>query len=303
MNNYKRLALFLGIMGLYAVILVGLLIWDLDKEKQRAVVEIKTRVEIVRKKLPQIPRPSATESAKKYSWWYTGNNDHAPVQISPVFARLMKDYGGIWLGDAAGKNIYLTFDEGYENGYTASILEVLREKKVSAAFFITSSYLKKNPDLVRRMLAEGHIVGNHSLSHKSMPLLKEEEMEAEIEGLAREFKELTGQEIAPFFRPPMGEFSPLSLWVASQRGYYSVFWSFAYRDWETNNQKGKDYAFRKVMDNHHPGALLLLHAVSRDNAEALGEIIDGLRGEGYELRPLNTLIAKILEEMQTSSPL
>lgn len=295
MNYAKRLAVFFGVMGFYALVLFSLLIWSQGKTGQGdEPVEIKSQSDIIREELPPMPRPSAPESTRRYSWWYKGTKDHSPVQISEDFAGLMKKYGGIWQGDTSKKCIYLTFDEGYENGYTASILDTLREKRVSACFFITGSYLRNNIELVKRMLAEGHIVGSHSQNHKSMPLITENEMEEEILGLAREFLELTGSKIAPFYRPPMGEFNELSLWFTSQKGYYSVFWSFAYRDWEVDNQKGRAYAYGRVMDNYHPGALLLLHAVSRDNAEALPDIIEALRGQGYEFLPLSTLADKSL---------
>lgn len=298
MNYAKRLVLFLGVMCLYTIVLFTLLVWDLGKNKLKAeTVQSEPEAEVSWEEPTQLPKPKGPENSKRLSWWYKGTKDHTPSQINEEFDFLIKKYGGIWQGDTNEKYIYLTFDEGYENGYTASILDTLREKKVTAAFFISGSYLRKNSDLVRRMLAEGHIVGNHSQNHKSMPLLTEVELEEEILGLAREFKKLTGTEIAPYFRPPMGEFDEKSLWFTYQKGYYSVFWSFAYRDWEVDNQKGKDYALEVVMANYHPGAVLLLHAVSRDNAAALPEIIEGLRGQGYEFLPLSSLRGKSVSSL------
>jgi len=237
-----------------------------------------------------LPVPQKKDE-KKYSWWYRGNSEHRPVEIDPVFMRLLQDYRGIYQGNTGRKALYLTFDEGYENGYTDSILDVLSEERVPAAFFITGSYLQKNTDLIRRMLEEGHLVCNHSVHHYSMPGLDLDKMKAEILDLDSAFKKVTGREMAPFFRPPMGEFSGFSLYTAAKHGYYSVFWSFAYRDWEVDKQKGKEYAFQQVTKHCHPGAVLLLHAVSRDNAEALRDIIRYLREEGYEFLSLYEIIS------------
>ena len=236
-----------------------------------------------------VPLPAGKDK-KKYGWWYRGNGDHRPVAIDPAFSSLIQSYKGIYQGNTARREIYLTFDEGYENGYTGRILDTLREENVPAAFFITGSYLRKNIDLVRRMLEEGHLVCNHSVNHYSMPELDAEKMKTEILGLAASFREMTGREMAPFFRPPMGEFSGVSLQTTAELGYYTVFWSFAYRDWEVDKQKGKEYAYQEVTMHCHPGAVLLLHAVSRDNAEALPDIIRRLKAEGYEFLPLDHII-------------
>ncbi|MBZ4654314.1 MAG: putative 30,6 kDa protein in fumA 3region [Peptococcaceae bacterium] len=235
-------------------------------------------------------RPQGKEALKKLSWWYRGNLEHGPVWVDRSLKDLLSAYGGIYEGNVHAKSIYLTFDEGYENGLTGQILDVLRENQVKAAFFITGHYLLKNPDLVKRMVREGHIVGNHTVNHPAMWSLTEKDLCREVEELAREFKKLTGQEMAPFLRPPMGEFSPTSLWLTAKLGYYTVFWSFAYHDWDVKVQRGPDYAYQQVMKNYHPGAVLLLHAISRDNALALDKIIRDLRKEGYEFRTLYEIV-------------
>lgn len=243
-----------------------------------------------------MPQPNGDNSTKKYAWYYLKNSKNHAVTFPSKYTAIMEKYGGIYIGDDKNKVIYLTFDEGYENGYTAKILDILKEKEVRACFFVTGSYVKKNPQLIRRMVNERHIVGNHSMNHYSMPDLTIAEMQNELKQVDQLFFNVTGEKIAPFFRPPQGEFSPLSLWVTAQSGYYSVFWSFAYRDWEVDNQKGSQYAYETIINNHHKGAIMLLHAVSQDNAQALPKVIDQLKDNGYifgsltEVKPYQNLI-------------
>jgi peptidoglycan-N-acetylmuramic acid deacetylase len=202
-------------------------------------------------------------------------------RADPGAAELLAQYNGIWLGDTTEKTIYLTFDEGYENGYTPKILDVLAENQVNAIFFITGSYLSREEALVRRMVDEGHAVGNHTVNHKSLPMIGEEEIEAETTGLDRRFYERFGKNMV-FLRPPKGEYSEHSLKATSDLGYVNVFWSFAYDDWHTSRQRGWEYAYDKIVNNLHNGAILLLHAVSSDNANALDSVIKEARSRGYE---------------------
>ena len=200
---------------------------------------------------------------------------------NPGAAEMLAQYYGIYLGNTEEKIIYLTFDEGYENGYTSKILDVLFENKVNAIFFITGPYLEKEEALIQRMIDEGHAVGNHSINHKSLPMITDEEIDREITGLDRRFFERFGKNMV-FLRPPKGEYSERSLKITSDLGYTNVFWSFAYDDWATNNQRGWEFAYDKVIRNLHNGAIILLHAVSSDNAEALDAIISEARNQGYE---------------------
>ncbi len=200
---------------------------------------------------------------------------------------MMAKYNCIYEGNANEKNLYLTFDEGYENGFTAQILDTLKEKGVPATFFITGPYLEKNGDLIRRMVDEGHIVGNHSVNHPNMPSKgTKAAMQEEILNLDRRFFELYGEHMT-YFRPPEGAYSERSLAATNDLGYKTVLWSFAYKDWETDNQKGADYAFESVMPYLHNGCVILLHAVSKDNTEALGRIIDAAREAGYTFKSLD----------------
>jgi peptidoglycan-N-acetylmuramic acid deacetylase len=179
-------------------------------------------------------------------------------------------------------NMYLTFDEGYENGYTASILDTLKEKNVKAVFFVTKAYCKSSPELVQRMVDEGHALGNHSVSHLSMPTLSIEKMVDEVMGLHEYVKEHFGYEMH-LFRPPMGEYSVQSLAVLHNLGYKTVEWSFAYYDYDTKKQMEPAKAYDKVMGAAHSGGIFLLHAVSKTNAEILGDVIDGCRQKGLNL--------------------
>lgn len=183
------------------------------------------------------------------------------------------------------KNILITFDQGYENGYTAQILDTLKEKKVKAVFFLLQDYAERNPELVQRMIDEGHIVGNHSVSHYSMPDLSVEECRQEIEGLQEYMKQNFGVTMK-LFRPPMGEFSEQSLSVTKDCGLSTMLWSFAYADWDVNAQPDPAQAKEKLIGAAHEGAVYLLHSVSQTNAEVLGEVIDGIRDEGFEFEKL-----------------
>ncbi|MGN0634391.1 MAG: polysaccharide deacetylase family protein [Oscillospiraceae bacterium] len=179
------------------------------------------------------------------------------------------------------KKMLLTFDQGYENGYTEKILDTLKAKKVKAVFFVLADYAEKNPELVKRMIDEGHIVGNHSVSHYSMPDLSAEQCREEIVGLHDYIKEEFGYEMT-LFRPPMGEFSEQSLAVTKECGYKTMLWSYAYADWDTAAQPDPEQSKQKLISAAHEGAVYLLHSVSSTNAEILGDFIDGARANGFE---------------------
>lgn len=185
----------------------------------------------------------------------------------------------------AGKPLYLTFDCGYENGLTGSILDTLKAKNVPAAFFCTLPYIKQQTALVTRMINEGHIVGNHSNTHPVFPQISRTQMAKEIEVTDNYLRTRFGYS-APYFRFPTGSYSDCALDLVQSVGFKSVFWSLAYRDWETDKQQGAKYAFDTVTSRLHPGAVILLHAVSSDNAAALGDIIDWARNRGYEFKSL-----------------
>ncbi len=202
---------------------------------------------------------------------------------------LFRKYDTYYLDERKTKTIYLTFDEGYENGYTSVILDTLKEYGVKAAFFITGSYMEREKELVDRMVNEGHIVGNHTVNHPNLPKLgSAEKMAQELNGLNEQFKAIYGFDME-YMRPPEGEYSERLLDVASTMGYKTILWSFAYKDWDPDYQRGKEFAFNEVKTYLHDGAILLLHAVSKDNTEALGDIIEYAQENGYRFGELSEL--------------
>ncbi|MNH71327.1 Peptidoglycan-N-acetylmuramic acid deacetylase PdaA precursor [compost metagenome] len=217
-------------------------------------------------------------------------NGSLPSINEEGFKDIIDKNGAIFTGDTTKKDIFLTFDNGYENkGYTSKILDTLKEKKVPAAFFITGHYVKDQPKLVKRMAAEGHIIGNHSWSHPDMTTVSNERIKEELDKVKQAVSEVTGVKEMTFLRPPRGIFNDRTLSVTRQYGYTNVFWSVAYKDWDVNDQKGADYAFRKVTSQLHPGAVLLIHAISKDNTDALASIIDEARRQGYTFKSLKDL--------------
>lgn len=210
------------------------------------------------------------------------------------FKPIVMKHGALFLGDTTKKVLYLTFDNGYENGHTPKILDVLRDKKTPATFFVTGHYIKDQPGLLKRMVSEGHIIGNHSWSHPDMTTLSDEQIKTELDKVNVQVRELTGQKEMIYLRPPRGIFSERVLAVSKQVGYTNVFWSVAYKDWDVNAQRGRDYAYSSVIKQLHPGAIILLHSVSKDNTEALGSIIDEARRQGYEFKSLDELKAGLL---------
>ena len=226
-------------------------------------------------------------SDTRYGFGFT-RSEKGVVPPIGFYLDMMKGKNAAYLGNTNEKTIYLTFDEGYENGYTASILDTLKEKNVTAAFFCTGDYVTRNKDLIGRMVNEGHIVGNHSWNHKSMPSLSETEFKEELKKIDDFMKENFGYTVT-YLRYPNGEFSEKTLEMAKDLGYKTAFWSVAYKDWDTSVINGADYAVNQVLNHIHNGAIILLHAVSKDNTEALGTIIDKLREEGYTFASLNSL--------------
>jgi len=223
---------------------------------------------------------------KKLGWWIELNKNHQPTTIPKDIKKTIDEHGGIYIGDPSKKVVYLTFDEGYENGYTPKILDTLKANNVKSIFFVTAPFVKQNGDLVKRMIDEGHQLGNHSINHPSLPTLDYAGFENELIGLEKLMNEKYSKSFK-YMRPPMGEYSERTLEAAKQLGYTSVFWSYAYLDYDVNNQKGADYAYKMVMDNLHNGAVYLLHAVSKDNTEALDRIIKDIKAQGYEIRSLD----------------
>lgn len=229
----------------------------------------------------EIAEEAEAAASGKICWGLKRGSNGNPPEAGSKATTLLREHNGLYIGDTQEKKIYLTFDEGYENGYTAQILDTLREKNVKAIFFITGDFFEANSDLVRRMVEEGHEVGNHTMNHPSLPDVSRADAEADILELSRQFKDKYGKDMR-FLRPPKGEYDEKTLILTEELSMRCLMWSFAYQDWLVNKQKGPEYAVKMVSDNLHNGAVLLLHAVSSDNAQALGTIIENSRAMGYE---------------------
>ena len=204
----------------------------------------------------------------------------------------LKKYDAAYLGDTTQQVLYLTFDAGYENGCTEKILDTLKKHDVKAAFFLVGNYIEKNADLVRRMVEEGHTVGNHTMHHYDMSKLSDKAAFAkELQDLEALFREKTGQALPKFYRPPQGIYSEDNLKNAQELGYKTVFWSLAYVDWKNDDQPSKETAFSKLLPRTHPGAVVLLHSTSKTNAEILDELLTKWEEMGYTFGTLEDLFS------------
>ena len=238
---------------------------------------------------PQITLNDISSLQRKtinWSWLYSPRDSKA----------LLSKYQGYAFGDTSKKIIYLTFDEGYENGYTTSILNTLKSNNVKAAFFVTEPYVTgsfngiKDVDLVKRMYDEGHIIGNHSVHHKSMSsITNEATFNSEITENETTVNNISGLKMSKFFRPPMGDFSELSLYYTQKLGYKSIFFALAYHDYDPKNQPNPEIAKENLLKQTKPGMICLLHAVSKTNAEILDSLIKEWKNQGYEFKTLNDL--------------
>ena len=204
----------------------------------------------------------------------------------------LKAYDAAYIGDPKEKVIYLTFDAGYENGCTEQILDTLQKHNVTAAFFLTGHYVEKNADLVRRMVKEGHIVGNHTMHHPDMSKLTDKTaFQKELADLEAVYNEVTGEEMPKYYRPPQGIYSKENLELAKELGYKTVFWSLAYADWNNDAQPTKEQAFGKLIPRIHNGAVVLLHATSKTNAEIMDELLNQWEEMGYRFASIEELFA------------
>ena len=212
----------------------------------------------------------------------------APPDITDKQKELLGRFNGAYISETGEKTLFLTFDEGYENGFTPMILDVLAKTKTPAAFFVTGPYLEGQGEIIKRMIDEGHIVGNHTVNHLNLPKQPKETVISDISTLNEMCESLYGYKMK-YVRPPEGEFSEKSLAITDSLGMRTIMWSFAYKDWDVNSQKGADYAYESVMPYLHDGAIILLHAVSSDNASALERIITDAKKQGYTFKSLDEL--------------
>jgi len=224
----------------------------------------------------------------QHGWGFARRDDHTVPGVGSWITRLFSKYEASYHMSTSAKNVYLTMDEGYENGYTSQILDTLAAKGVHVVFFCTGTYIRDNPALVRRMIDEGHVVGNHTWDHPNM-ITKAKDFKAyrkEIESVEDAYADVTGHKMPPMVRLPSGNWSERCLAYDDYLGYRTYFWSFAYRDWERANQPDPDEALDLILSNTHPGEIMLLHAVSKTNTRILGDVIDGVRAQGYAFRLL-----------------
>ena len=231
-----------------------------------------------------LPEPIETAS------WGLSFRSSGQPPIGTANSTALGQFDAAYLGDSKEKVLYLTFDAGYENGCTAKILDVLQKHEVPAAFFLVGNYLQKNADLVRRMVAEGHIVGNHTMHHPDMSKISDKAaFSKELSDLEALFKEITGETMPKYYRPPQGSYSEDNLRMAKELGYKTVFWSLAYVDWNNDKQPTAEYAFSKLLPRTHNGAVILLHSTSQTNAEILDQLLERWKEMGYRFASLEEL--------------
>lgn len=235
-----------------------------------------------------LPLKTSAENTS-FSWYCkrVGNNAQPPL---PAEFGFIEKYPCIWLDKSGSKKVYLTFDAGYENGNIEKILDVLKDKNVKGAFFILLNLINTNPELVKRMNDEGHLVCNHTAHHKNMSKINDSSIfNNELNVLSEAYTALTGKPIAKYYRPPEGTFSENNLKMAQDLGYKTVLWSFAYADWDNASQPSPEFAKKKILENVHDGAVILLHPTSATNATILGDVIDEIRAMGYEFGTLDEI--------------
>ncbi len=234
--------------------------------------------------------PVTTVNAEVTNWGLSFPTPGQPP-IGNASSEELEALSARYLGDVSEPVIYLTFDAGFENGNTPAILDALKKHHASAAFFLVGNYLETAPDLVRRMVEEGHVVGNHTTSHPDMSKIADlETFQQELKGVEDLYREVTGEEMLKLYRPPQGKFSLENLKQAQQLGYTTVFWSLAYVDWYTDNQPTKEQAFDKLLPRIHNGAIVLLHSTSSTNAQILDELLTKWEQAGYRFGNLKELM-------------
>ena len=231
----------------------------------------------------------ASEVIATGSWGLSFHHAGA-APSGPTSSEKLKEYDAVFVGKPDEPVLYLTFDAGYENGYTEKILDTLKKHDVKAAFFLVGNYLQKNADLVRRMVDDGHIVGNHTMNHPDMSSITDKEaFQKELTDLEDLFRQTTGKELPKYYRPPQGIYSEENLKMAQELGYQTVFWSLAYKDWDNNKQPTAEYALGKLIPRSHNGAVILLHSTSQTNADVLDELLTQWKSKGYRFETLDKL--------------
>ena len=219
--------------------------------------------------------------------WGLGFGTEGKPPTGNASAEELKKYNAYFIGDTTQNTIYLTFDCGYENGNTELILDALKKHDVKATFFVVGNFLETSPEIVKRMIAEGHTVGNHTYHHLDMSSISSmDAFKKETQDVENLFEQITGTPITKFYRPPQGKYNIENLKMAQELGYHTFFWSLAYVDWYQDKQPTKDEAFGKLLKRIHPGAIVLLHSTSSTNAQILDELLTKWEEMGYTIKPL-----------------
>lgn len=236
------------------------------------------------------PASAAAVPASAEGNWGLSFQEEGKTPVGNATFEELAKYDAFYAEQTEEKHIYLTFDVGYENGNTASILDTLKKHNVSATFFVVGTYIESDPELVKRMAEEGHIVGNHTWHHPDMSQIAAlDTFKKELVDVEDAYREVTGEEMTKFYRPPQGKYSESNLQMAQELGYKTFFWSLAYVDWYDDNQPTKEEAFDKLLGRIHPGAIVLLHSTSDTNSLILDELIQKWEEMGYTIRPLTEL--------------
>lgn len=231
-----------------------------------------------------VAKDKAVNSVADGNWGLSFQQEGAPP-VANATAEYLAEYNGFYAEKTDEKVLYLTFDAGYENGYTAKILDVLKKHNAKAAFFLVGNYIETSPELVKRMVKEGHLVGNHTYSHPDMSAISTKDgFEKELKQLEEKYKEVTGEKMKKYYRPPQGKYSESNLKMAKDMGYKTIFWSLAYVDWYESDQPTKEEAFDKLIPRLHPGAIVLLHSTSKTNCEILDELLTKWEDMGYKFK-------------------
>ena len=243
------------------------------------------------------PAPSLTASAPAAvpaaADWGLSFPTEGESPVGNVSAEDLAQYNAYYLGDTSQKVLYLTFDCGYENGYTEAILDALKKHSAPAAFFVVGHMVESAPDIVRRMAEEGHIVGNHTYHHPDMSKIGDmASFQQEIGAVEEKFRQITGQDMPKYYRPPQGKFNESNLKMAQELGYQTIFWSLAYVDWYTDKQPTHEEAYQKLLPRIHPGAIVLLHVTSQTNGEIMDELLTKWEEQGYTFGTLDQLTAQ-----------
>ena len=222
--------------------------------------------------------------------WGLGFGTEGKPPTGNASAEELKKYNAYFIGDTTQNTIYLTFDCGYENGNTEPILDAMKKHDVKATFFVVGNFLETSPEIVKRMIAEGHTVGNHTYHHLDMSSISSmDAFKKETQDVENLFEQITGTPITKFYRPPQGKYNIENLKMAQELGYHTFFWSLAYVDWYQDKQPTKDEAFGKLLKRIHPGAIVLLHSTSSTNAQILDELLTKWEEMGYTIKPLTEL--------------